>query len=152
MWTLTTIGRMLCVMLACIGGTTLISVLLRSGISASPPALWRRMAANAVLMAQCVLGIAALFADPGIVYQDLYDLENGANASRTFVRCQDCLIISPQDAYVVHCDECGVCIENQHHHCSVSARCVGGRQQYIFWTWIALLCLSFVAPPILLAS
>ena len=59
---------------------------------------------------------ATACSDPGIVFEDPYELENGG--ANNLLECGKCNIKRPHTAS--HCYECGLCIDQIDHHCPVS--------------------------------
>ena len=57
--------------------------------------------------------------DPGIIFEDPYDVEAGGSLNNTnLLECGRCNVKRPTTAS--HCYECGVCIDEIDHHCPVS--------------------------------
>ena len=45
-----------------------------------------------------------------------------------------------------HCDTCGVCIKNRHHHCGVSNKCIGLYNRNLTMVIVitgGIMCMSF---------
>lgn len=54
--------------------------------------------------------------------------------------CSICKILTPEEKDIMHCHECGFCIENMDHHCPWMGQCVGKRNM----KWFILFNLSWV--------
>eukprot|EP00753_Platysulcus_tardus_P002997 PLAT12149.1.p1 GENE.PLAT12149.1~~PLAT12149.1.p1 ORF type:complete len:201 (-),score=45.53 PLAT12149.1:150-752(-) len=81
---------------------------------------------------------ATAFSDPGVVHMEPGDeeelLEEGALDDRPV--CNVCGIIRMRG--VVHCSECGVCIEGYDHHCPWMGQCIGKNNLSSFYRFICL--------------
>ena len=58
--------------------------------------------------------------------------------------CDDCDIWVRVDMKVVHCNECGVCVEKQDHHCPWTGKCIGRKNIYYFNMFLASIVVVFL--------
>ena len=58
-------------------------------------------------------------------------------------QCKICKVINRPD--IVHCTDCGVCVEGHDHHCGVVGLCIGDANFKYFVLWQVYGGLTFVA-------
>jgi hypothetical protein len=54
--------------------------------------------------------------------------------------CSICKVLTPEEKDIMHCHECGFCIEKMDHHCPWMGQCVGKRNM----KWFALFNMSWI--------
>ena len=57
--------------------------------------------------------------------------------------CRDCDMWIRRDRDIMHCYECGVCIEGYDHHCPWTGKCIGRKTIYFFYTFITSVFIVF---------
>ncbi|CAG9325097.1 unnamed protein product [Blepharisma stoltei] len=76
--------------------------------------------------------------NPGICYNFSGDQDLGHHLSGERY-CELCEVV--KKSTTVHCDECGVCIEEYDHHCPWVSKCIGKNNKWFFYALlIGLLC------------
>ena len=66
---------------------------------------------------------------------------------KDYLYCSLCDNWVHKNSKVRHCSKCGICIENQDHHCDWIGKCVGKKNIctfYLFIIWIIVITLYFV--------
>ena len=43
-----------------------------------------------------------------------------------------------------HCEHCGVCINEQYHHCKLYGKCIGSNNQFCFYGSVGMVVVNFV--------
>ena len=94
------------------------------------------------LISFCFSYIFLFILDPGVSKYD-----RGAFLGRPKGRygfCERCKLFVRTDYKTMHCLECGVCIEGYNHHCPWTSKCIGRKNQCLFWIFIFLFMAAFV--------
>lgn len=81
---------------------------------------------------------ATACSDPGIAFEDPYDLEKGSN----LLECSRCNSRRPNSAS--HCYECGLCIDEIDHHCPWTGKCIAKKNLKTFHAFLWALTLHIV--------
>ena len=91
------------------------------------------------------------FSNPGIISKEIWNekkiTEKYKDLSR-FNRCKICHIYTPKFMRSEHCDNCGLCIEKQIHHCFIFGKCVGKKNFFAYFSFVLFFiiywCRTFV--------
>jgi len=75
--------------------------------------------------------------DPGIEgepdrQRSLADLDTGLEGTI----CTKCHVFKSRLKNVVHCHDCGICVYGYDHHCPWMGKCIGGRTQRAFYSFL----------------
>ena len=80
--------------------------------------------------------ILLMMGNPGIPKDKKHYDINDLNSN--YRQCNKCnCIFKKKDSKVIHCDECGICIEGCERHSNFATKCIGKRNRKIYKLWIA---------------
>ena len=80
--------------------------------------------------------ILLMMGNPGIPKDKKHYDINDLNTN--YRQCNKCnCIFKKKDSKVIHCDECGICIEGCERHSNFATKCIGKRNRKIYKLWIA---------------
>ena len=57
--------------------------------------------------------------------------------------CRECKIWVDIDKNVEHCFDCNICVEGYDHHCPWTGKCIGDKNIYCFYIFVASILISF---------
>ena len=57
--------------------------------------------------------------------------------------CRECKIWVSVDKRVEHCFDCNVCVQGYDHHCPWTGKCIGEKNIYCFYAFLASILISF---------
>lgn len=61
-----------------------------------------------------------------------------AELQRNYYQCNKCNCICYKHNILntYHCNQCGFCVENFHHHCTFGTKCIGKGNKLLFYLWL----------------
>ena len=75
--------------------------------------------------------------NPGIPSEKKHYDINDLNSNYRQCKICNCIYHKNDFKNVIHCKECGICIEGLDHHCNFAAKCIGRHNRNIYIIWIA---------------
>ncbi len=90
---------------------------------------------NSIYIMQFIIYLILFLKNPGI--PSINNIKNN-NDTEQSILCQECMLYHLKNIKTTHCYECGVCIENQDHHCPWIGKCVGKKTINLFNTFLIL--------------
>lgn len=103
-----------------------------------------------IFFTEMISFIVSCIMNPGIPSKDLWvenyykNRNNIMKGSSLYRICKDCKLIMKDSEGIEHCDKCGVCIKERKRHSIVIGKCIGEKNEKIFYTFaFSIACLAF---------
>lgn len=74
--------------------------------------------------------------NPGIPIKHHMNNKNLEDLDKKKRICRICNIMIDVDKNMVHCEDCGLCVEGYDHHCPWTTKCIGKKNLYSFYGFI----------------
>ena len=95
---------------------------------------------------QSVIYLITSLINPGTptpeYYLENYDLNK--TKIKTFRICSKCKLVMDLSKGTEHCNECDICIMGINHHCTLISKCIGKKNLYFFYLFVAFTVTLFL--------
>ena len=94
-----------------------------------------QLVTNIIYIMQFGLYLVLFLKNPGI--PSINNIKSSSDTEQNIL-CNECMLYHLKNVKTTHCFECGVCIENQDHHCPWIGKCVGQKTISYFNSFLIL--------------